>query len=352
MAAVEAAQNELAGAEAGDGRDASNRSLQERLACAQNAQMEADAEAKAAETRVKHLQKHLTEQKKALAAKQKEGSKLEKDLHKETEAVQACQERLASLNFDASGAKALEDAVQEGKQRVQACQDKVDELSSHLAAVNFDFKDPSRGFDRSKVKGVVAKLVRVADPKTTTALEVAAGGKLYQVVVDSEQTAKALLAGGQLRNRVTIVPLNKVVSKTLPPNTIAAAGKLVGDKAQPAIELVGYDEELSAAMKYVFGTTFVCQDAASAKKLAFTKEVNTRCVTLDGDDFNPGGTLTGGSRNKNSSGETLFWLLNRFAGRAGTLTVLTPLYFIPLQCSPSSMLWLRPRLSCTSSRLP
>jgi len=36
---VEAAQNELAGAEAGDGRDASNRSLQEQLATAQNSQV-------------------------------------------------------------------------------------------------------------------------------------------------------------------------------------------------------------------------------------------------------------------------------------------------------------------------
>lgn len=36
---VEAAQNELAGAEAGDGRDASNRSMQERLEDAQNAQV-------------------------------------------------------------------------------------------------------------------------------------------------------------------------------------------------------------------------------------------------------------------------------------------------------------------------
>lgn len=37
-AAVEAAERELAGAQAGDGRDESNRSLQERLAIAQNAQ--------------------------------------------------------------------------------------------------------------------------------------------------------------------------------------------------------------------------------------------------------------------------------------------------------------------------
>ena len=38
-AAVEAAERELAGAQAGDGRDESNRSLQERLADAHNAQV-------------------------------------------------------------------------------------------------------------------------------------------------------------------------------------------------------------------------------------------------------------------------------------------------------------------------
>jgi hypothetical protein len=37
------------------------------------------------------------------------------------------------------------------------------------------------------------------------------------------------------------------------------------------------------------------QDASTAKTLAFNKDVRTRCITLEGDDFNPGGTLTGGS---------------------------------------------------------
>lgn len=49
------------------------------------------------------------------------------------------------------------------------------------AGMDFQYKDPDRGFNRAAVKGVVAKLVRVKDPSTTTALEVAAGGKLYQV---------------------------------------------------------------------------------------------------------------------------------------------------------------------------
>ena len=35
------------------------------------------------------------------------------------------------------------------------------------------------------------------------------------------------------------------------------------------------------------------QDAAAAKTLAFHRDVRTRCITLEGDDFNPSGTLTG-----------------------------------------------------------
>ena len=48
---------------------------------------------------------------------------------------------------------------------------------------SFRYSDPIPGFDRSKVKGVVARLVHVLEhPATSVALEVAAGGKLYQVL--------------------------------------------------------------------------------------------------------------------------------------------------------------------------
>ena len=52
--------------------------------------------------------------------------------------------------------------------------------------------------------------MQVKDPAASTALEVVAGGKLYQVVVDTEVTGKALLSKGQLQKRVTIIPLNKI----------------------------------------------------------------------------------------------------------------------------------------------
>lgn len=57
----------------------------------------------------------------------------------------------------------------------------VDRLSAQLAGrLNFEYQDPQKNFDRSKVKGLVAKLIDVKDKTHSTALEVAAGGRLYQ----------------------------------------------------------------------------------------------------------------------------------------------------------------------------
>ncbi len=48
-------------------------------------------------------------------------------------------------------------------------------------------------------------------------------------------------------------------------------------------------------MQYVFGAAFVCDDAETARKLAFDPRVNMICVTLDGDVYSPTGCLSGGS---------------------------------------------------------
>lgn len=48
------------------------------------------------------------------------------------------------------------------------------------------YRDPERGWDSSKVKGLVANLFSVTDVSNATALEVVAGGRLYNVVVDNE----------------------------------------------------------------------------------------------------------------------------------------------------------------------
>ncbi|KAG0476787.1 hypothetical protein HPP92_013628 [Vanilla planifolia] len=127
-----------------------------------------------------------------------------------------------------------------------------------------------------KVKGVITKLITVKDMSTMTALEVAAGGKLFNVVVDNENTGKQLLQNGDLRRRVTLIPLNKIQSHVVPIRVQQAATRLVGEyNAELALLLVGYDEEVKNAMTYVFGSTFVCQVLMQQRRLDFKEEDRT-----------------------------------------------------------------------------
>lgn len=55
---------------------------------------------------------------------------------------------------------------------VQKLKDEIRMLSSRLGNVEFTYHDPVKNFNRSSVKGVVAKLIKVKDSSTMTALEV------------------------------------------------------------------------------------------------------------------------------------------------------------------------------------
>ena len=49
---------------------------------------------------------------------------------------------------------------------------------SRVPRLQFEYTAPTPGFDHSRVKGPVAKLIRLKDPAAATALEVAAGGRV------------------------------------------------------------------------------------------------------------------------------------------------------------------------------
>ena len=86
-----------------------------------------------------------------------------------------------------------------------------------LSFLDFNYSDPTANFDRSKVKGLVANLITLnqEDYNKATALEIAAGGRLYNVVVENERVGKDLLEKGRLKKRVTIIPLNKISAHKL-----------------------------------------------------------------------------------------------------------------------------------------
>ena len=88
----------------------------------------------------------------------------------------------------------------------------LEDLERSLQGFGFNYSDPTPNFDRRKVKGLVAELIDLPDgsKNAAIALEVCAGGRLYNVVVESEVIGTQLLQKGQLKKRVTIIPLNKI----------------------------------------------------------------------------------------------------------------------------------------------
>ncbi len=258
------------------------------------------ASAERATMRSKHLKNEVAKLKKEVKEAEKATKGLNDGREKALKAVALVESKLSRLKSGAAKAESLKAELESAEHSMAKAEETIERLSAELEGrLAFDFASPSKGFDRSKVKGLVAKLVRVIDSSTSTALEVVAGGKLYQVVVDTQQTGKALLQHGKLKRRVTIIPLNTVTSRGLDQKQLFRASDVAarnGGTARCALELVGYDAEVEAAMKYTFGSCLVCESLSVAKSVAFDKGVRTRTVTLEGDSFEPQGTLTGGSK--------------------------------------------------------
>lgn len=255
---AEDAERTLAGVQSGKGTG-DDKSLAEKLADARGCTSAAEADGKAARLRVAHLTKELAAAREALRAREKEGSAAQAQLSAQQAATEAARQAVAGLGFDPAALAATEARVIAARAAAGAAQERVDALNSQLAALDFQFRSPAEGFDRSRVKGKVARLLRVKEPAAATALEVLAGGKLFQLVVDTEQTGKALLKNGELKQRVTIIPLNKVQTSSASSEKQAAAATASNGAATLALSLVGYDTEVAAAMKYVFGGGFVCK---------------------------------------------------------------------------------------------
>eukprot|EP00531_Pseudo-nitzschia_arenysensis_P016854 CAMPEP_0116127038 /NCGR_PEP_ID=MMETSP0329-20121206/6636_1 /TAXON_ID=697910 /ORGANISM="Pseudo-nitzschia arenysensis, Strain B593" /LENGTH=1215 /DNA_ID=CAMNT_0003621129 /DNA_START=198 /DNA_END=3845 /DNA_ORIENTATION=- len=272
--------------------------LPDQIAKAHSDSKTAEAKVKQATMKIKHLTKSLTSVEKQMKKEQKSAETLNKRRDASSAKAEKLQNVLSELNFNQDDYTELDQEKDNLTSSVEELNEIVQTLTAKLGSrLAFDFSDPVRGFDRSKVKGLVAKLIEVQDPVHATALEVVAGGKLYQVVVDEAITGKAILDRGKLRRRVTIIPLDKIQPRRVTSAVCQRASQIasnLGAKAWPAIELVGFDEEVRSAMEYVFGASIVVDGAKAANQIC--DSTKTRTVTLDGDVYDPSGTITGGSR--------------------------------------------------------
>ncbi|XP_057698468.1 LOW QUALITY PROTEIN: structural maintenance of chromosomes protein 2 [Corythoichthys intestinalis] len=303
-AALEAAEQHFKAVSAGlsTNEDGEETTLAGQMMACKNDMSKADTEAKQAQMTLKHAQAELK-------TKQAEVKKMDSGYKKDQDSLQAIKSskekleaELAKLKYEDGKEERLLEIRRQLSREVANLKETYERLVSRFPNLRFDYKDPERGWDRSKVKGLLANLITVSDVSYATALEVVAGGRLYNIVVDTEVTGKKLLEKGELQRRYTIIPLNKIAAKTLSDKVVQAAKNLVGENnVHTALSLVGYEPDMRRAMEYVFGSTLVCDTLDNAKKVAFDKQVMTKTVTLGGDIFDPQGTLSGGARSQLAS---------------------------------------------------
>ncbi|KAF2311710.1 hypothetical protein GH714_026311 [Hevea brasiliensis] len=249
---LEGHEKDYQGVLAGKSSGNEEKCLEDQLAEAKVAVGNTETELKQLKTKISHCEKELKEKRHQLMSKREEEVAAENELNARKKDVENVKLALESLPYIEGEMEVLQKDRASEIDLVQKLKDKIRDLLAQLSNVQFTYRDPVKNFNRSKVKGVVAKLIKVKDSSTMTALEVTAGGKLFNVVVDTENTGKQLLQNGDLRRRVTIIPLNKIQSHTVPQRVQQAAVRLVGKgNAEVALSLVGYDEDLRNAMEYV-----------------------------------------------------------------------------------------------------
>ncbi|KAG8855444.1 Structural maintenance of chromosomes protein 2 [Serendipita sp. 411] len=233
---------------------------------------------------------------------EREASDGAKTIEKGKQAVEKLKRDLAGMKWNEEKDSAFTSSIKNAREEVRSLTEKRDSVRQRLSNLDFSYSDPVPNFDRSKVKGLVATLINI-DPSQypkSTALEIAAGGRLYNVVVEDERVGEQLLQRGNLKKRVTLIPLNKIRAFAASAQKLSTASQVSRGKAQLALQLVGYEPDVSNAMSYVFGDVLICEDAETAKAVTFHQQINMKSVTINGDVYDPSGTISGGSAPQSS----------------------------------------------------
>ena len=168
------------------------------------------------------------------------------------------------------------------------------DFESYNKAVRMVMQEAQRGSLRN-IHGPVSRLIRTADSHTV-AIEIALGAAMQQIVVDSENDGKAAISylkrtGG---GRATFLPMNTIQGRQLQENGLENCRGFVGIAAN----LVTAEPKYAQIVDNLLGRTVIVQDMDAAIMMAQKYKNRFKIVTLDGQVMNPGGSMTGGSVNK------------------------------------------------------
>lgn len=225
-----------------------------------------------------------------IATKQAQAAELETQLTAFSEAFQTIAQTLAAAEQELQIQQQTQTrllAEQRDKQR------QLDKLEAQAQA-----QQEAQGTYATKVIlqsalpgicGLVAQLGRV-EPRYQLALEIAAGNRLGNLVVEDDGVASAgiELLKQKRAGRATFLPLNKIQ----PPRfTETAALRYANGFIDYAVHLIDCEPRYREVFAYVFGSTAVFETLNAARPYLGKH----RIVTLEGEILEISGAMTGGS---------------------------------------------------------
>lgn len=152
-----------------------------------------------------------------------------------------------------------------------------------------------RAGELSGIRGALAELIAV-DPAYDTAIEVALGGHLQDIVVDAWRDAEAaILKLKQARGgRVTFQPIETVRQRSAPrglPREVAGAAGVI----DLASQLVRAEADVAVVVQGLLGRIVVVEDLAASRRIMRDLPHGFSTVTRAGEITRAGGSVTGGS---------------------------------------------------------
>ncbi len=168
------------------------------------------------------------------------------------------------------------------------------DFESYQKSVKMVMQEAQRGSLKG-IHGPVSRLVRTEDD-CTVAIEIALGAAMQQIVVGTEGDGKAAISylkrtGG---GRATFLPMNTIQGRNLQESGLDHCRGFVGI----ASELVTADRQYRGIVENLLGRTVIVSDMDAAIHMSQKYKNRFKIVTLDGQVMNPGGSMTGGSTNK------------------------------------------------------
>ena len=257
--------------------------------------------------RTAELTEELTQSEEKLTQTRREAAQNEKELLSAREEEQAAANIIGghSMKMEGRQRRAKESIEQKNQLSLQekTISDRIrllSEMEKEYEGFSKAVKIVMRAAEARTLSGIhgpVGNLIHT-DKDCSVAIEIALGGALQHIVVDTKNDGKNAIGLLKQRDggRATFLPLDTIRGRSLRENGLENEYGFVGI----ASELVRCDGRYGSVIENLLGATVVVEDLDCGIQMAKRHDNRFRIVTLDGQVINAGGSMTGGSVSRNA----------------------------------------------------